>query len=521
MRDKNVTATFVLQCAVTVTANPTAGGTVTGSGTYDAGTVVTVKATPAAGWRFVNWTGPVANPSAATTTVTPTGDTTVTANFVQTFALTVTANPASGGHVTGSGSYDVNSTVPVTATANASWQFVNWTGPVADPNSPSTSVTVTAATTVTANFIQVYTLSVTITPAAGGTVSGGGSYTSGSVATLTATPNPGYRFKSWSGGASGTTNPIQVTMTGNKSVTATFVQQCALTVVANPTAGGTVTGSGTYDSGTTVTVKATVAAGWKFVNWTGPVANANLASTTITLTGDTTVTANFVQVFTLTVTASPSGSGTVTGGGTYNVGSTVPVTATPAANYQFVNWSGPVADPNSPSTTVTITDTTTVTANFIRLYTMTVTVTPTGSGTVTGAGTYTSGSVATLTATPIAGYRFKSWSGGASGTINPIQVTMTANKSVTATFVQQCTLTVGTTGSGSATGSGVYDLGTRVSVLATPAAGWKFVNWTGPVASPTSASTSVTLSGRHHDHRELHSCHLYRQRAPSFPSAAA
>ena len=55
-------------------------------------------------------------------------------------------------------------------------------------------------------------------------------------------------------------------------------------------------------------------------------------------------------------------------------------------------------------------------------------------GTVTGAGDYTSGSTATLTATAAPGYAFTSWSGDASGTVNPVNLVMANPKSVTAIF---------------------------------------------------------------------------------------
>ncbi len=326
--------------------------------------------------------------------------------------------------MTGAGSYVAGSTVPVTATANSGYQFVNWSGPVADPNATSTTVTVNGPTTVTANFVHLYTMTITVTPAGTGTVTGAGTYTAGSVVTLAATPAPGYRFKSWSGGASGTANSVQVTMTANKSVTATFVQQVTLTVTT--TGNGTATGTGTYDLGQRVSVVATPAAGWKFLNWTGPVASPTSASTSVTLAGDTTVTANFT-----------------------------PIT-----------------------------------------YTVTATVTPTGSGTVNGTGAYNSGDTATLTAVPALGYRFKSWSGALTGSTNPASLTVNGNKSETATFVRIYNLTVlaNPTAGGSVTGSGTYDTGTKPTITATADPGYHFVNWTGPVASPTSATTTVTMS---------------------------
>ena len=50
----------------------------------------------------------------------------------------------------------------------------------------------------------------------------GGIYSSGTVVTVTATPNTGYTFGSWSGDLSGSGNPATITINGNKSVTANF-----------------------------------------------------------------------------------------------------------------------------------------------------------------------------------------------------------------------------------------------------------------------------------------------------------
>lgn len=55
-----------------------------------------------------------------------------------------------------------------------------------------------------------------------GTVSGGGTYTDGNSATVTATPASGWKFDGWSGAISGSTNPDVVIMNANKNVTATF-----------------------------------------------------------------------------------------------------------------------------------------------------------------------------------------------------------------------------------------------------------------------------------------------------------
>ena len=69
-------------------------------------------------------------------------------------------------------------------------------------------------------------------------------YVYGSSVQLTATPSSGWSFSGWSGDASGTANPVTITMNGNKAVTATFTQNTySLTVNVSPSAGGTVTRS--------------------------------------------------------------------------------------------------------------------------------------------------------------------------------------------------------------------------------------------------------------------------------------
>jgi uncharacterized repeat protein (TIGR02543 family) len=64
----------------------------------------------------------------------------------------------------------------------------------------------------------------------------------------------------------------------------------------------------------------------------------------------------------------------------------------------------------------------------------TLTITQPTHGAITGAGEYDSGTTATLTATPDAGYTFTGWTGDASGTTNPLSLTMDASKTVGATF---------------------------------------------------------------------------------------
>ena len=120
-------------------------------------------------------------------------------------------------------------------------------------------------------------------------------------------------------------------------------------------------------------------------------------------------------------------------------------------------------------------------------YTLTL-VTTNGSGTVGRNPTnsaYPQGAVVTITALPTAGWSFNNWGGDAGGTNNPLNVTMDANKTITATFVQipSYNLTVNVSGEGSVSPSGgSYLSNTVVSLTVTPSNGWVFDGWSGAAA---------------------------------------
>ncbi|MBK1700588.1 DUF1566 domain-containing protein [Thiococcus pfennigii] len=130
----------------------------------------------------------------------------------------------------------------------------------------------------------------------------------------------------------------------------------------------------------------------------------------------------------------------------YAAGTNVTLTATPTAGHSFAGWSGDCS--GTGSCVVAMTAAKGVTATFTAPptnYTLTVAKAGTGTGTVTSnpAGIdcgsdcsqgYVSGTVVTLTATPDSGSTFDGWSGACSGGLTTCPVTMTAAKSVTATF---------------------------------------------------------------------------------------
>jgi uncharacterized repeat protein (TIGR02543 family) len=213
-----------------------------------------------------------------------------------------------------------------------------------------------------------------------------------------------------------------------------------LSVTANPTDGGQVSLSPSYDDyskGTQVTLAATPSAEYEFVSWSGD-ASGTSPTITVTMDSDREVIANFRIIrYALTAVASPPGGGLVSpSAGTYDIGTQVTLAATPSAEYEFVSWSGD-ASGRSPTITVTMDSDREVTANFrISRYTLTAAVSPPGGGLVSpSVGTYDSGTQVTLAATPSAEYEFVSWSGDASGTSPTVTITMDSDKEVTANFV--------------------------------------------------------------------------------------
>ena len=367
---QTVTATFLpTPHRLTVTGSGTGHGTVTSqpvgidcrvvagvtSGTcffdYLPGTEVTLSPIADANSNPAGWTG-ACEQSGGLCVVTMDEPKTARAGFtIKSFNVSVSppVGNTGNGTVTGgginctitgtatSGTCTVNVShgtgITLTATAGANSTFGGFTG-CSVATSPC-SVTVTTPTTVTAKFDLTH-VPLTINPGAGssgnGRVTGGGmdctltgaaktgtcslNIAIGTVVALTATPGNGHTFSGWGGGVcTGTTNPCTVTMSGARTVTATFT-------------------AGQY----TVTV-----------NGTGDGSGRVLSQPGLPTGIDCTIT-----------------NGSATGPAcsrTFSVGTVVQLTATPSGSgNSFVNFSGacnqssqPCILPNIPGPTQTVT----------------------------------------------------------------------------------------------------------------------------------------------------------------------
>ena len=131
------------------------------------------------------------------------------------------------------------------------------------------------------------------------------------------------------------------------------------TITVNAGTGGTVTGGGSYENGTTATLTATANTGYKFKQWSdGNTQNPR----SVTVTANATYTAQFEKLtYSVTASASPIEGGIINGTGIYSYGDTATLTAIPNDGYKFVQWSDGVT---SASRSFTVTSASSFTAIF-------------------------------------------------------------------------------------------------------------------------------------------------------------
>ncbi len=510
---------------ITATANPTEGGTVAGGGTFNHFETCTLTATANTGYTFINWTKDGVEVSTEATysfTVTEGGN--YVANFqINSYGITATANPAEGGTITGAGTYNHFETCTLVATANEGYTFVNWTLN-GDEVSTETSIsfTVTGAAAYVANFqLNSYEITVSVNLAEGGTADGAGTFNHFETCTLTATPSTGYHFVNWTlnGEVVSTDANYSFTVTSGGNYVANFqINSYQIAATANPTAGGTVSGAGTYNHFDTCTLTATVNTGYTFINWTknGQIVSTDL-SFSFVVTEAATYVANFlINSYDITATANPAIGGNVSGAGTYTYGQTCLLTATASEGYTFVNWTknGDVVSSN-PNYSFTVTEDANFVANFSLIsYTITATANPTNGGTVSGAGTYNHFEICTLIATPDENFIFVNWTkNGEEVSTSPVySFTVVEAGSYVANFAPNefmITATAMPSNGGTVNGAGIYNYGATCTLTATPNIGYHFINWTKEgvvISTNTSFSFTVMEAGSYVAHFDHDDC---------------
>ena len=271
---------------------------------------------------------------------------------------------------------------------------------------------------------------------------------------------------------------------------------------------------GSYETGSSVSVSATPDSEYVFIDWSNGSTQNPLS---VTVTSNQTLTANF-EKRKYPLTMNIVGEGTVSeeiisAGRTtteYTSGSTIQLTAVPAAEWLFTGWSGDVSSTENPIE-LTVNSNQTVTANFEkRKYPLTITIQ--GEGTVTEeiisssktTTEYNSGSSIRLTAIPSDEWVFTGWSGSVSSTNNPI--TVNSNQTVTANFEKRkYPLTITIQGEGTVTEEIIssskttteYNSGSSIRLTAIPSDEWVFTGWSGSVSSTENPIELTVIQIKH------------------------
>lgn len=443
--------------------------------TFEQSTEVTLTSRALDGSTFTGWSGACEGVE-DTCVVSMTEERSVTATFVRkAYALTITTSGA--GVVTSEPAgidcgadcdeiFDRGTEVTLTAAANEGSTFTGWSGACAGAESTCV-VTLTEALAVEASFtLKTYPLAVTFDGTGRGVVDSrpkgiqcsdacDAPFAHDTQVTLTAHPLRGIdTFTGWSGACSGTSDTCVVSMTEARAVKASFaLKRYTLTVEkrVDPQAG--------------------------------------------------------------TITSSPAGiSCGADCSADFDHGTKVTLTATPDDGGRFIAWSG-VCWGSAPTCTVDMTWSPTVSADFIRTFPLLVEKTGVGTGTVKSSdqsiscgsscsARFDTGTALTLTAVADASSVFVGWEGACSGT-EACVVTMSEARQVVARFEKpRLTYTQSGTGQGTTTlipagiacgvGCAVYDVGTRVAIIANAADGSTLTAWSGDCSGAGTCIVDMT-----------------------------
>lgn len=453
-------------------------GTVTGGGTFNEGDTATIEALPNLGCEFLMWNDSVTdNPR----TIVVTHDSTFIASFERIpYTIELLSDHPEWGSVAGGGTYYYGDTVLIEAMPAPHYSFIGWSD--GDTDNPRT-VIVTENLSLTAHFdISHYQITTLVFPEEAGQVEGGGYYPYGDTIILKAHNNTGYYFERWEDGDA--ENPRVVVVEDDATYTALFnPYQYEITAESDPVEGGTVTGAGTYDYGTTATLTATPNEYYMFISWSdGVITNPR----NILVTQNVHLRAIFYQTgtptYTVTVVPNDPNLGEVNGSGTYPEGTTIEISATPFENVVFTGWDdGNTDNPRS----VTVTEDMVFTAVFEYVppvQTFTILVRPENVllGSTYGSGTYSLNETATIGAVPRQGFHFTGWQDGNAD--NPRTIIVTGDAEYIASFSPEPITTYTVTvqydeEQGYVIGAGTYNAGSIATLAAIPNDDYFFVKW--------------------------------------------
>lgn len=468
--------------------------------------------------------------------------------FAGTHTLSIVGG--TGGTVYGAGTYDEDEVVVIRAIANNGYYFDSWfyngPGVIDDASKDQTTFKMPDRdASLTAIFKQGSAPTpphkLTMTKTGNGSVSGEGDYTKGTVVTISAVPDAGWVFESWSFSGAGSVaskTSAQTTFTmpdADCTLTASFAAQSTkkyrLTMATNRY--GSLYGTGDYAAGERVWVEAVADRGYSFYRWNadqgGSFSDKYSARTYFTMpASNVQISADFEEGsggssssdgdYRLIVESEDGGTIRYSPNGYYYSGDRVSLTVEVKSGYTFDRWvtsdGGSFSNYTNTSTTFTMPSRrTTVTAiikknsssddNSASAGSLKLTITsPTGGGAMTGEGSYKENSTIKITAVPNTGYKFVRWEKirGDGNIVNSYSANtefrMGKETSTIEAYFEKATfnIKVNSNNGGSVTGPTSASPGEVVYLTANANAGFSFTSWSSSSGINFSSSTSSYTS---------------------------
>lgn len=505
---------FVLMVTMNNSNFGEVAGAVSGSTMY-LGESVFAMAAPAAHCKFARWTGYMPGTTNPLEFTMPASNTAINAVFRRD-SITVRLIGEEGGTatLTYKGTSTVGTDIRVrvavgdvytisAAPTNSHYTFFQWSDAVGTAERSFTASGKDGVTQILTAMFSPEILDITASSNMGVcTVSGSNSYAYNTKAKLIATPESHYDFVRWSQSGSevstDATYVFKVLASGN--YLAEFTPKTyTITATSEDALRGSVSGSGYYIYGNTVTLSATPEPGWAFTQWSdGNTSNPRI----FVAEEDVTVTALFEQeVYHLTLTAI---NGTITDEATieataYHYGDVVTLEAINAdpLTYRWAGWT----DGGAPTHTYTVTASASLTATFAAMDRYIVNISTNndlyGFGS-TDAADYTSAQTAEVRATAYTGYRFDHWNNIPTAHMydNPLRIDMDEHDTVIQAIFEAIPYTVSTSVNnaswGTLTGGGAYTYQSTAILTAIPMPGYRVDSWsTGTSRNLTQSSVTV------------------------------
>ena len=295
--------------------------TADGSGWYDSGStacamVASLEVAGAAGTRYIftSWNGDASGTTSPSNPITMNSPKTATAVWKTQYYLTISSAygivSGSGWCDSGASAYAMVTPLTVLGAAGTQYNFTGWNGDASGTMSPSNAIIMNSPKTAMANWTTQFYLIVFSAFGSPSSLSGwydnGSSITGAVTSPVSGGAGTQYVCTGWTGTgsapASGTASALTFTITAASNITWNWKTQYLMSFAASPSAAATTSPSGTnvwQDAGS-ISIAATPYAGYRFSSWSSDTSNitfafTTLSSTTATINGPGTITANIVN----------------------------------------------------------------------------------------------------------------------------------------------------------------------------------------------------------------------------------